>query len=84
MPSPNPDDPFLAWLGFFSGDQEIATRSYRRAPVIVSIGSSGAYKVFAGDGLQLGAVRDDCVVTGCALFEQETGGTPISNINPVK
>jgi hypothetical protein len=84
MPSRHPDDPFLAWLGFFSGDQEIATRAYRRAPVIVSVGDRGTFKVFAGDSLQLGAMRDDCVVTGCALFDQEIGGTPISNINPIK
>ena len=84
MSSPNPSDPFLAWLGFFSGNEEIATRAYNRAPVIVSIASSGTFKVFAGDGLELATTRDDCVVTGCALFDQETGGTPISGINPVK
>ncbi len=84
MSPPNPSDPFLAWLGFFSGGEEIATRAYSRAPVIVSIASSGTFQVFAGDGLQLGATRDDCVVTGCALFDQETGGMPISSINPVK
>ena len=84
MPSANPGDPFLAWLGFFSGNEEIATRAYRRTPVIVSIGDGGTFKVFAGDGLQLGAARDDCVVTGCALFDEETGGSPISHVNPVK
>jgi hypothetical protein len=83
MASRHPSDPFLAWLGLFSGDQEIATRAYRRAPVIVSISSNGTFQVFAGDSLQLGPLRDDCVVTGCALFDQESGGTPISGINPV-